>query len=59
MRANLIVHHGVTDILNQATKFIHILSAIQKPCDFPLFHQWDEVLENLVQFPMNVCQADS
>ena len=55
LRTNLIVHHGITDIFNQATKFIHILSTIQEPCDFPPFCQWDEVLENTIQFPIRVC----
>jgi len=57
LRTNLIVHHGITYIFNQATKSINILSAIQEPGDLPPFSKWEEVLENLVQFP-NSCTSD-
>ena len=58
LRANLIVHHGITDIFNQATEFIHILSAIQESCNLAPFCKWEEVLKNLVQFPSNAHMSD-
>ena len=49
--ANLIVHHGILDVLDQAGKLVHIPGTIQEPCDLPLLFQWDELLMNLFQFP--------
>ena len=48
---NLIIHHGITDVLNQAAKFVHIPGAIQKPRDLASLLQWDELLKNIFQFP--------
>jgi len=45
---NLIVHHGITDILCQACKPIHILHAILESRDLSPFCQWDKVPENIV-----------
>ena len=59
LRTNLIVHHGVADILSQATKLIHIISAVKEPCNLASLFQWDELSENIIQFPRNyVRQAD-
>jgi len=51
LRTNLIIHHGVADILDQATKLIHIIGAFQEPCDLASLFQWGEVSENIIQFP--------
>ena len=51
LRTNLIIHHGITDILNQATESVHILSAVQELCDPASLFQWDEGLEDIIQFP--------
>jgi len=50
-RTNLVVHHGVTDILDQAAKFVHVLGAVQEPCDFASLCKWVDILKNIVQFP--------
>jgi hypothetical protein len=50
-RTNLIVHHGIADILNHSAKPIHILGAVQEPCDLASLRQWGEVSENAIQFP--------
>jgi hypothetical protein len=47
MRTDLIIHHGVADILDQAAEPIYILGAVQKPRDLPPFSQWGETPENL------------
>jgi len=51
LRTNLIIHHGVADILDQAAKLIHILGAFQEPCDIASLCQRGEVSENIFQFP--------
>ena len=48
LRANLIIHYGGADIFDQTIKFIHTGSAVQEFRDLP---QWDELPENLVEFP--------
>ena len=58
LNTDLIVHHGVTDVLNQAVKFTHILGAVQEPCDLSPPFQWDEVLENVIQFPGKLYVSD-
>ena len=50
LRTNLIVHHGVANILRQVSKRIHIIGAIQEPRDLASLFKWDEVLENIIQF---------
>ena len=58
LRTNLIIHHGVTDVLNQAANFIDIFSAVQEPCNLASAFQWDEVLKDIVKFPVEVCTLD-
>jgi len=50
MKANLIVHHGVADILNQAAKRIHILGALQETSDLASLCHRGEVLKDFIQF---------
>lgn len=57
LRTNLIIHQGVADILSQVTKPIHILDAIQEPRDLTPLFQRDEILENIAQFPSEVCTS--
>jgi len=57
-RKNLIFHHGVTDIVEQAVKFTHILCAVQEPCDLASLFQWDKVLEDIIQFPIKLRTSD-
>jgi len=58
MRANLIFHHGVTDIVGQPVKLAHILCAVQEPCDPASLFQWDEVLKDSIQFPIESRTSD-
>ena len=58
LRTNLIVHHAIADILDQAAKLIHILGAFQEPRDFVSLFQWDEDLKNTIQFPSKLCTSD-
>jgi len=57
-RTNLIFHHGVTDIVDQAVKLAHILCAVQEPCDLASLFQWDEVLKDIIQFPIKSHVSD-
>ena len=58
LRTNLIIHHSVTDILGQIAKFIHVIGAIQEPRDLASLFQWDEVSENIIQFPGELRASD-
>ena len=51
LRTNLILHHGISDILNQATKLLHVLSIFQELRDHALLCQWGKGFENIIQFP--------
>jgi hypothetical protein len=57
-RTYLIIHHRIADILGKAIRPVHILSAVQEPCDPPPFFQWVEILENLIQSPSNPPTSD-
>ena len=51
LRVDLIIHHGITDILGHAGELIYILGAVQEPSDLASLLQWDQVSENVIQFP--------
>jgi hypothetical protein len=53
--ANLIVHHGITNIFDQTTQFIRILDVVEKAPNLPLIRQWLEFPENIFQFPDDPC----
>ena len=57
LRTNLIIQHGIIDILGQTTKLVHIFSTVQEPCDLASLFQWDEILENIIQFPNKLCTS--
>jgi hypothetical protein len=46
MRTDLIIHHGIADILDQATEPIYILGAVQEPRNLSPLHQWGEIPKN-------------
>ena len=48
---NLIIHHGIVDILNQASKLVYILSAVQELGNFASLFQWGEGSKDIIQFP--------
>jgi hypothetical protein len=50
LRTNLIIHHGIADILHQAVKLIHILGAVEKPRDPASLFQWGEVSNDVIKF---------
>ena len=55
---NLIIHHSVADVFGQASKRIHVIGAVQEPCDLASLFQWGEVSENFIQFPNKSCASD-
>jgi len=58
MKANLIIHHGVADIVNQAAKFIHIFNALQETHKCALLCHRAEVLKNVIQFSRKLYMSD-
>ena len=48
---DLIIHHGIADVLDQAAEFFHISGTIQEPRNLALLFQRDELLKNLFQLP--------
>jgi len=58
MKTNLIIHHGVADILDQAAKLIHILGAVQERRDPALLCQWGKVSKNVIQFSNESYKSD-
>ena len=58
LMTNLIVHHSATDVLDQNAKPIHIFGTIQEPCRLASLFQWDEVSENIIQFPIKSYVSD-
>ena len=48
---NLIIRHGVADILGQIAKLIHVIGAIQEPRELASLFQWDKVSKYIIQFP--------
>ena len=61
LRTNLIVHHGVANILRQVSKHTHIIGTIQEPRDLAPLFKWDEVPEDIIQFTItnHTHQTDS
>ena len=57
LRTNPIIHHGITNILSQAAKLVHIFGAVQEPRRPASLFQWDEILENFIQFPSKSCTS--
>ena len=51
LKTNLVIHHGITDIIGQAAKLVHVLGAVQEPRDLASLFQWDEIFKNFIQFP--------
>lgn len=49
--ANLIIHHGIADVLDQAAKLVCILDAVHEPRDPASHFQRDEILKNVFKFP--------
>ena len=50
-RTNLIIHHGIADILGHPGELIYVIGAIQELCNLASLLQRDQVSENIVQFP--------
>ena len=51
LMTNLIVDHSAAYILDQNAKPIHIFGTIQEPRCFGSLFKWDDVSENIIQFP--------
>jgi hypothetical protein len=58
LRTNLIFHHGVADVLDQAAKRIRILRVVQETCEVALLLQWRDVLKNDIQLPIEARASD-
>ena len=57
-RTNLIVHHGIADVLSQAAELVRILGVVQDPRDPASVFQWGQVLKNTIQFPNKLPRSD-
>ena len=55
LTTNLIVHHSITDILDQIVQFVRILDVVEETLDLPLLCQRLEFSENVFQPPNNAC----
>ena len=53
MGTNLIVHHGVANIVSQASQCLGILDVVEETRDITTLCQWFQVPEDLVQCPGN------
>ena len=53
-----IVHHSAADVLDKTAKPIRIFGAIQEPRRLASLFQWDEVSENIIQFPGKLYTSD-
>ena len=54
METNLVVLHGIADILDYSTKLIRILYAVQELRNFASLCEGGKVPENIIQFPSNL-----
>ena len=55
---NLIVHHGIADILSRAGELICVLGVVQEPHDLASLYEWEETSENIIQFPGRSSTSD-
>ena len=56
---NLIVHHCISNIFNQASKLICILNIGEKTLNLSLLLQQLQFLKNVLQLPNNQCLSVS
>ena len=54
----LILHHRITNLLNQTAEFTRILSIIEESFGLPLLLQWHQFSTDIFQFPIRPCQLD-
>ena len=50
LTTNLVLHHGITNIFDNAAELFHILSAVEESCDLPSLCQRQKVIEDDIQF---------
>ena len=55
--SNLIIHHRITDILDQPAKFTRILRIVEESFNLPFFLQRDQISNDILQFPVAPCQT--
>ena len=48
---NLIVYHGIADIISNTGQSLRVLDVVEEPRYFPPFCQWFQLPECLFQFP--------
>ena len=58
LMTNLIVGHSAAYVLDQNAKPIHIFDAIQELRRLGSLFEWDEVSENIIQFPVKSYVSD-
>ena len=56
---NLILNHGVADIIDEAAKCLSILDVLEETLDRALFCQWLEGSGDVFQFPGDPWLSDS
>lgn len=53
-RTNLIFHHDITDLLDQAAKLLRVFCTLQESCNSASLCQGGEIVENVIQLPSNL-----
>ena len=48
---NLVIHHGIVNVVSQAGQCLGILDIIEETCDFAPFRQQFQILENFFELP--------
>ena len=51
LMTNLILNHGISDVLNHTSKLIHVFSIFQEPGHRASLCQCGEVFQDNIQFP--------
>ena len=49
----LILHHRITNLLNQTGKFTRVFSVIEESFDPPLLPQWEQISTDILQFSVH------
>ena len=56
---NLVIHHGVANVVSQAGQCLGILDIIEETHDFAPFRQQFQILEDLFEFPGDTCSGSN
>ena len=58
-RTNLILDHGVANVVNQATELIRILGVVEETLELALDSKWLEFSGDFFQFANDPCSSES